>query len=480
MRKNLIKINNFKWEIPRQSNPLMRVPGIIFASERLISETEEQAFTQVINSASLPGIVKASIAMPDIHFGYGLPIGGVVATDWSDGVISPGGVGFDINCGVRLMRTALFLKDIRGKERELVNSLYRHIPTGVGSTGSLTLSRNELKEVLKKGAKWAVERGYGSPEDLEFTESNGSIPEANPEKVSTKALERGRDQLGTLGSGNHFLEVQFVEEIYDEKIAKALGLEKNMITVMIHTGSRGLGHQVATDYVAILGNAMKKYGISVPDKQLACAPINSKEGRDYFEAMSASANFAWANRQIIMHWAEEAILKALGISKNSLRMGLIYDVAHNIAKKEEHIIDGKKRMVVVHRKGATRAFPPGHPEIPKKYEDIGQPVIIPGDMGRYSYLLTGVKEAMEETFGSSCHGAGRVLSRHQAIKTAQGRSIISELEKEGILVRASDKETVAEEMPEAYKDVSLVVDSIVGASISKKIARMKPVVVIKG
>ncbi|MEW6455590.1 MAG: RtcB family protein [Acidobacteriota bacterium] len=481
MKKNLIKINDYKWVIPKETNPLMKVPGVIFASEELVQKAlEDQSLVQVINAASLPGIVKASIAMPDIHFGYGLPIGGVVATDWENGVISPGGVGFDINCGVRLIRTNFFLKDIKDKERAIVDTLYQKIPTGVGSRGALKLSFNELKEVLKKGAKWAVERGYGDKEDLNSTESLGTLEGADPEKVSSKALDRGKDQLGTLGSGNHFLEVQYVEEIYDPHIAKILGLEKDLITVMIHTGSRGLGHQIATDYLAILGGALKKWGINVPDRQLACAPIQSKEGMNYIEAMKGAANFAWANRQIIMHWAEEALLRALNISRPSLGMKLIYDIAHNIVKKEEHIVEGKKMTVAVHRKGATRAFPPFHPEVPIIYREIGQPVIIPGDMGRYSYLLVGEEKAMEESFGSSCHGAGRVLSRHQAMKRAQGRSISKELEQDGILVRASDRETLVEEMSEAYKDVSLVVESIEKASISKKVVRMRPITVIKG
>jgi len=481
MKEKLRKINNYKWLLPKEIDSRMRVPGIIFVSKELLDRTvEDEALIQVRNAAMLPGIVKASLAMPDIHYGYGLPIGGVIATDWETGIVSPGGVGFDINCGVRLLVTNLYLKDIMDKKKILVDALYQHIPTGVGSTGKLRLTHSQEKEVLAKGAKWAVEKGYGTKKDLEATESYGSLEGANPEKVSYKALERGAQQLGTLGSGNHFLEIQYVDEIYDYRLAKIFNLEKNKITIMIHTGSRGLGHQIATDYLEVMGRALRKYNIVLPDKQLACAPINSPEGQDYISAMKCAANYAWANRQILMHWTREAICRALKASERDLGLELIYDHAHNIVKKEEHIIDGKKRILAVHRKGATRAFPPGHPELPSKYRSIGQPVIIPGDMGRYSYLLVGTKEAMTETFGSSCHGAGRVLSRHKAINRARGRSITQELEKEGILVRAADKKTVKEEMPEAYKDVSMVVEAIAGAKISKKVARMKPIVVIKG
>ncbi len=478
MKEKLRKISPYKWEIPKHGK--MRVPGIVFASEEVIKDVEDGALQQVANAATLPGIVKASMAMPDIHYGYGLPIGGVIATDWYEGIVSPGGVGFDINCGVRLIRSNLTLKDIEPRKEKLLNALFRKIPTGVGSTGKLRLSHSELREVLANGSGWAVRKGYGTERDLEVTESGGKLPWADPSEVSTKALERGKDQLGTLGSGNHFAEVQVVEEIYDEKIAKEFGLELGMITLMIHTGSRGLGHQVATDFLVVMEKALSKYKIWLPDRQLACAPIQSKEGKRYLGAMASAANFAWANRQIIMHWAREAFKEALGMTYEEMGLELIYDHAHNIVKKEEHRLNGRKLTLAVHRKGATRAFPPGHPELPAKYRKTGQPVIIPGDMGRYSYLLVGTPRAMEETFGSSCHGAGRVMSRHKAIKAAKGRSIEAELKNMGILVKSASRKTVMEEMPEAYKDVSLVVESIEGAGISRKVARMRPLLVIKG
>ncbi len=481
MKEKLRRITDYKWLLPKDVDSRMRVPGIIFASKELLNiAVEDEALIQVRNAATLPGIVKASLAMPDIHYGYGLPIGGVIATDWETGIVSPGGVGFDINCGVRLLSTNLYLHDIKDKKKILVESLYYHIPTGVGSKGKLRLTHAQEKEVLVKGARWAVEEGFGMKKDLESTESYGALDGANPEKVSYRALERGAQQLGTLGSGNHFLEIQYVDQIYDPQLAKLFNLEKNKITIMIHTGSRGLGHQIATDYLEVMGRALRKYNIALPDRQLACAPINSPEGRDYISAMKGAANYAWANRQILMHWTRETVCRALNSSPEDLGLELIYDHAHNIVKKEEHIVDGKKRILAVHRKGATRAFPPGHPELPTKYRSIGQPVIIPGDMGRYSYLLVGTKQAMTETFGSSCHGAGRVLSRHKAINRARGRSITQELEREGILVRAADNKTVKEEMSEAYKDVSMVVEAIDGAGISRKVARMRPIVVIKG
>ena len=478
MKEKLRKIAPFKWEIPRHGK--MRVPGIIYASDQIMETVEDGALQQVANAATLPGIVRASMAMPDIHYGYGLPIGGVIATDWEEGIVSPGGVGFDINCGVRLVRSNLSLKDIQGKKETLLNTLFRKIPTGVGSTGKLKLSHSELRQVLADGSHWAVRKGYGMEEDLKATESTGRLPWADPSQVSTKALERGKDQLGTLGSGNHFVEVQVVDEIYDEKTAKEFGLELGMITLMIHTGSRGLGHQVATDFLVIMERALSRYGIWLPDKQLACAPIQSREGKKYLGAMASAANFAWANRQIIMHWAREAFREVLGMSYQELGLSLIYDHAHNIVKKEKHWVNGRETVLAIHRKGATRAFPPGHGELPPRYSKTGQPVIIPGDMGRYSFLLVATSRAMEETFGSSCHGAGRLMSRHRAIKAARGRSIEKELKKEGILVRSASRKTVMEEMPEAYKDVSLVVEAIEAAGISRKVARMRPILVIKG
>lgn len=476
------KITDYKWRVPKGAVPGMRVEGIFYASEKLLKKIEEDnSLLQLANVATLPGIVKYSLAMPDIHWGYGFPIGGVAAMNPDEGgVISPGGVGYDINCGVRLLRTNLRYEDVKGRMRDLVNALFESIPTGVGSTGAIRLSDAEMRRVLKEGARWAVEQGYGTQQDLEHTEAKGCLEFADPSAPSRRAYERGRGQLGTLGSGNHFLEVQVVEKVYDAKAAQVMGIEEGMITVMIHTGSRGFGHQVCDDTVKAWRNVPQKYGISIPDRQLVCAPINSPEGRRYLAAMACAANFAWANRQCITHWTRQVFKRFFGMSDSELGMELVYDVAHNIAKIEEHEVDGRKITVCVHRKGATRAFPAGHPEIPEKYKSIGQPVIIPGDMGTHSYVLVGTEQAMKETFGTTCHGAGRMLSRHQAIRTARGRDIQKELERQGIYVRAEGRETLAEEMPEAYKDVDEVVKVTHEAGISKRVARMRPLGVIKG
>jgi tRNA-splicing ligase RtcB len=481
MTVQIRKIDDYRWEVPLGYKDCMRVPGIIYADEKLLKMIEkDNSIEQVANGACLPGIVKASLAMPDMHFGYGLAIGGVVATDIHDGVISPGATGYDINCGVRLVKSNLLLKDIKEKVRDLINNLYAEIPTGVGSKGRISLSPQEERDLLLKGARWAVEKGYGTQEDLEHTEAYGCLEGADPDKVSDRSLERGKRQVGTLGSGNHFLEIQYVEEVYDEKAASIMGIEKDSITVMIHSGSRGFGHQVCTDYLEIMEAVVDKYGIKLPDRQLACAPFNSKEGKDYLSAMTAAANFAWANRHLLMVWTRDVFMKTLNLSPRELGMDLIYDVAHNIIKIEDHIVDGKKRRVAVHRKGATRAFPPGHQEIPDVYKEIGQPVIIPGDMGRASYLLTGTQKAMDDTFGSTCHGAGRCLSRHAAIKATKGRAIHRELEDKGIFCRAAGRETLREEFPEAYKDVTEVVNVVHNAGISKKVAQLKPLGAIKG
>lgn len=459
----------------------MRVPGIIFADEGLIRDIEkDQSCEQVANVAFLPGILTASIAMPDMHFGYGFPIGGVAACDAQDGVISPGGVGFDINCGVRLAATSLHKEEVAGKIKDLITALYNHVPTGVGSEGPLKLSQEEEEAVVVKGARWAVERGMGTADDLSHTEAGGCLEGADPEKVSKKAYERGRRQLGTAGSGNHFIEVQYVDEVFDDTVAAVFGLQPGQVTVMIHSGSRGFGHQVCTDYLAIMDRAMKQYGYQLPDRQLCCVPITSREGQDYLGAMRAAANYAWTNRQCLMHWTEEAFLQALHISPKELGMRLLYDVAHNIVKFEEHVVEGKKRVVAVHRKGATRAFPPHHPEVPHAFREVGQPVLIPGDMGRCSYVLVGTEKAMEATFGTTCHGAGRQLSRTAALKVTKGRSITKELEEQGIIVMASSQDTVREEFPLAYKDVSQVVDVCHRAGISRKVARLRPLGVIKG
>ncbi len=478
--EKLRRVDDTRIEIPADYKPGMRVKGIIYVDEVLEKELETQSIEQVANVATLPGIIKSSMAMPDVHTGYGFAIGGVAAFDLKEGIVSPGGVGYDINCGVRLLRSNLKKEEVVPRIKDLVGALYNEIPSGVGSKGKIRLGPEDERKLITKGARWAVEQGFGDAEDLEKIESGGCIKGADPSLISRKAYERGRAQQGTLGSGNHFLEVQYVDEIYDEGAANSLGLYKDQITVMIHTGSRGFGHQVCTDFLEVMERAISKYKIELPDKELACAPYESPEAQDYLAAMRAAANYAWANRQCIMHWAREAILKVFDISPKKLGMALIYDVAHNIAKIEEHFVNGKKMKLVVHRKGATRAFPPGHPELPEIYRHIGQPVLIPGDMGRASYVLLGTEKAMKETFGSTCHGAGRVMSRHQAIRRAKGRAIWREMEDKGIIVRSAGRETLAEEMSEAYKDVSNVVDVVHNAGISKKVARLRPMGVIKG
>ena len=481
LKSELERIDKFRWRLPKSYRPGMRVDGIIYASEEMLdSILSDKAAEQVANVAFLPGIVKHSLAMPDIHWGYGFPIGGVAATDVeAGGVISPGGVGFDINCGVRLVRTGLFEKDIRPKLKELVYALYNNVPAGVGSKGDIKISAKEERKLLVGGAKWVVDHGYGVKEDLEYTEERGAVQGADPDKVSPRAYERGKDQSGTLGSGNHFLEVQIIDEIYDGEAAAVFGIEKGQAMLMIHSGSRGLGYQVCDEYSKNFIHTLSKYDIEVPDRQLACAPVNSSEGKAYLGAMRAAANYAWANRQCLMHLARGSFEKVFEMGPKDLGMDLIYDVAHNIAKIEKHDIDGREKTLCVHRKGATRAFPPGHPDLPEKYQKIGQPVIIPGDMGRNSYLLVGT-EGAAETFYSTCHGAGRLMSRSAAIRNSRGRSISRELENQGIIVKSTGRETLAEEMPEAYKDVNEVVGVVAGAGISKRVCRMKPVGVVKG
>ena len=476
------KIDDYRWEIPQSYKQGMLVPGLIYTSESMLSHIwEEQVFQQVANVAFLPGIVDYSLAMPDIHWGYGFPIGGVAATRIKDGVVSPGGVGFDINCGVRLLRTNLTEKEVRPKIKQLIDELYINIPSGVGSTGKIRVSEKELDQVLIKGSRWALERGYGEAEDIVVTEESGCMRGANPDKVSSKAKKRGVPQLGTLGSGNHFLEVEVVDEIYDRDAATTMGISNvGQVLILIHTGSRGFGHEVCTDYVRLLGEAVKKYSISLPDRQLACAPVKSAEGQDYLAAMACAANYAWTNRQCITHWTRESFAKVFGKSWRELGLEQVYDVAHNIAKIEEYTIDGKKQPLCVHRKGATRAFPAGHSDIPNIYRDIGQPVLIPGDMGRCSYILVGTETAMKESFGSTCHGAGRVQSRSAAKRSLRGADIVKALAAKGILVKAESMGSLAEEASEAYKDVNEVVEVAHKAGISRKVARATPMGVIKG
>jgi tRNA-splicing ligase RtcB len=476
---NIRQIDPFRWEVPKTGD--MRVPGRVYTSAAMLKTLEqEQALQQVANVATLPGIVQVSLAMPDIHWGYGFPIGGVAAFDWDEGVVSPGGVGYDINCGVRLAGTRLMEKEVRARLEPLVNALFQNVPSGVGSTGSVKLSVAEEKKVLQEGGHWAVRQGFGEPDDIERTEDNGRMPGADPEVVSQRALERGLKQLGTLGSGNHFLEVGVVEEIYHSEAARAFGLYQGQVTVLLHSGSRGLGYQICDDFLADMGRHVKTLGIRLPDRQLACALIRSPAGQRYLAAMACAANYAWANRQIMLHRARQVFEQVFGIGPRELGMQMVYDVCHNIAKKETHLVDGVKRQLCVHRKGATRSFPAGHPALGERYRAVGQPILIPGDMGTASYVLLGSERAMEETFGSTCHGAGRVLSRTAAKKKSRGRSIARELEDQGILVRWTGRSTLAEEMPEAYKDISQVVEVVHGAGISTKVARLRPMAVVKG
>lgn len=478
----LIKIDKNRYKIPKSYKSGMKTDGLIYTSQDMLANIEkDKAPEQVANVATLPGIVGYSMAMPDIHWGYGFPIGGVAAFDVNRGIISPGGVGYDINCGVRLLRTNLTEKDIIGRIKDLVKSLFNNIPSGVGSKGKIRIEHNEVKEVLQKGAQWALKKGYGWSEDIEKIEEHGALADANPDKVSHKAIERGRPQLGTLGAGNHFLEIQVIEDIYDDEAAQVLGIEDTgQVTIMIHTGSRGLGYQICDDNVKILGKVTQKYGIDIPDRQLACAPIDSPEGKAYFQQMACAANYAWANRQCIMHWVREAFENVLGKNAEAMGMNLVYDVAHNIAKFERHIVTGEIKNVCVHRKGATRAFAPGHSDIPTVYKSIGQPVIIPGDMGTHSYLLLGTQQAMDETFGSTCHGAGRILSRSAAMRQTKGRRVDQELAEKGIYVLSASNEILRQEMPDAYKDIDMVVNAVHEAGISRKVVRMKPIGVVKG
>ncbi len=473
------QIDDNTWEIPKSGG--MRVPGRVYASAAMMERIKaDKSLEQVANVAHLPGIVKYSLAMPDIHWGYGFPIGGVCATSKDGGVISPGGVGYDINCGVRLVTTQLQEGQVRPQIKKLLSSLFKHVPTGVGSSKAIPkLSRTELRDVAVRGARWAVDRGFGSEQQLEFIEEQGFLAGADPDVVDERPWKRGADQLGTLGSGNHFLEIARTEEIY-HPAAEVFGLRPGGIVVMIHCGSRGFGYQICDDYLKTTLQATAKYGISIPDRQLACAPIDSREGRDYIGAMRCAANYAFANRQVIMHLAEQAFTDALGISRREAGFNLTYDICHNIAKFETHIVDGRKIEVCMHRKGATRAFGPGNEEIPASYRGVGQPVLIPGDMGRYSYLCVGTEKAMRDTFGSSCHGAGRHMSRKKAMKTSQGRDMIQELKDRGVEIQATGMRTIAEEMPYAYKDVADVVNVMHDAGITLRVAKFRPIGVIKG
>jgi len=473
------RIDEWRWEIPPTGG--MRVPGLLYTSEKLLKGMgADEGPRQVANVAHLPGIVKNSLAMPDMHWGYGFPIGGVAAFDLDEGIVSPGGVGYDINCGCRLMTTRLRLPDVRDRIPALVAALFQNVPSGVGSRGPLKLSQKEERQVLVEGAAWAVRHGYGTAADLETTEDGGVMAGADPEKVSDRALLRGKDQLGTLGSGNHFLEIEVVEELFDETAATAFGLETGQICVLIHSGSRGLGYQVCDDYLARMVKHAGEIGIDLPDRQLACARLNSDRGRDYLAAMACAANYAWTNRQMLMHRTRETFEKTLGMGPRELGMRLLYDVCHNIAKIETLPVEGKEVRLCVHRKGATRAFPPGHAAVPQAYRKAGQPVLIPGDMGTGSYVLAGMEGAFTETFGSACHGAGRVMSRTQATKSCRGRSIPKEMAERGVIVMASGRGTLMEEIPEAYKNLDDVVEVVHRAGLSRKVAKLRTLGCIKG
>lgn len=476
------RVNDYTWIIPKDSDVGMRVPGIVYADNYLLQKMkEDRTLEQCINVAKLPGIYKFSIVLPDGHEGYGFPIGGVAAFDAEDGVLSPGGVGYDINCGVRLISTNLNYNEVKNKVQQLLDTIFRMVPSGVGSEGKIRLSQSQLDEVLMEGARWAVNNGYGWKSDIERCEANGCLVNADPSKVSSKAKSRGAPQLGTLGSGNHFLEIQIVDKIYDAEVAKAFNIrEEGQVTVMIHTGSRGLGHQVCSDYLMIMERAARKYNLRFPDRELVYAPAKSKEADDYFAAMACASNYAWANRQLILHWVRESFEHVFKQSAESLGMTLVYDVAHNIAKLEEHKIDGATRKVYVHRKGATRAFPAGHVELPQEYRNIGQPVIIPGSMGTASYLLLGQPKAMDISFGSTAHGAGRMLSRAQALKQFKADEIIKELGSRGILVKAASRDGIIEEAPEAYKDIDRVAQVSHNVGIATLVARFIPIAVAKG
>jgi len=482
MTPPLRKIDKNIWEIPRDYKPCMKVPARIFASDSLIEKMKsDMTLEQAANVACLPGLYKYSIALPDAHQGYGFPVGGVAAVDVNSGAISPGGIGYDINCGVRVLRTDLSINDVKPRLRELVDTIFKLAPAGVGETGHVRLSVGELDQVLNEGISWAISRGYGWRDDQDYIEQNGSWDYADASKVSARAKDRGKSELGTIGSGNHFIEVQVVEKIFDEKVAKAFGInDVGQVMVMIHSGSRGLGHQVATDYIRIAEGKMRQWGLILPDRELVSMPINTREAQDYLHAMAAAANYAWTNRHLLMHWVREAFKSVFNRDPDKLGMRVVYDVAHNIAKLEEHEIDGQRKSMWVHRKGATRAFPAGRPEIPKIYRDIGQPVLIPGSMGTGSYILVGSEASMNLTFGTAPHGAGRVMSRSAAVRMLPPSKVKTALEGRGIIVRSAESEIISEEAPEAYKDVDAVVEVADSIGMAKKVARMRPIGVVKG
>jgi tRNA-splicing ligase RtcB len=478
---DLNRINSYEWEIPQSYRADMRVPVRIFASEKLLKDvTRDKSLEQAVNACALPGLVGSVMVMPDMHQGYGFPIGGVAATKYPEGVISPGGIGYDINCGVRLLGSRLSYQETKPYLDDLATALSQFCPSGVGKSGHLRLSASEVEDVCREGSRWAKRKGFASVQDLRRTEESGHIRSADPRYLSPRALKRGRNQVGSLGAGNHFIEIDLVAEIYDRQAAQVMGLRKGDLALQIHCGSRGLGHQVCTDYVKSLQQAVHRYGIELPDRSLVCAPLDSQEGKAYLSAMSCAANYAFANRQVLSHYARKAFESVLVGKVKDWHLYQIYDVAHNIGKIETHQIGGKSIQVCVHRKGATRAFGPGADDLPSEYKKIGQPVLVPGSMGTSSWVLRGTKEAMQRSLGSCCHGAGRVMSRTKAKKTIWGEDLRKQLENDGIIIRAGSMAGLAEEAPAAYKDVDAVVDTVINAGIAAKVARLKPLVVIKG
>ncbi len=481
MIKDLVKISDYEWEIPKSFREDMRVPVRIFSTRRLLEQVmDDRSLEQAVNSATLPGLVGHVSVMPDMHQGYGFPIGGVAATRYPDGVISPGGIGYDINCGVRLLATRIEFEAAEALIGDLANALNYYCPSGVGTKGTLRMSEKELERVCRDGAQWALKQGLAQEADIRRTEENGCLEGADPSKVSSRAKERGRPQLGTLGAGNHFIEVDVVDQIFDAQAARAMGLQEGHLAVQIHCGSRGFGHQICSDYVEEFQASVKRYGIQLPDRELVCAPLNSPEGQAYLAAMRCAANYAFANRQVLAHNARLAFEQVFAGKVSDWGLYQVYDIAHNMGKIEEHVIDGTKMKVCVHRKGATRAFGPGAPGLPPEYREIGQPVLVPGSMGTASWVLVGTEASMQRTFGSTCHGAGRVMSRAQAKKSVRGDRLRSELESEGIHIRAGSMPGLAEEAPQAYKDVDAVVETVAGANIARKVARLRPIAVIKG
>lgn len=478
---DLVKISDYEWEIPKTFRKDMRVPVRLFATRSLLEKVmADKSLEQAVNAATLPGLVGYVVVMPDMHQGYGFPIGGVAATRYPDGVISPGAIGYDINCGVRLLASQIPYEAVEGMMDELANALNQYCPSGVGETGAIRLSEAELHQVCREGSRWALKNGYATEMDVRRTEEGGCLEGADPAAVSKRAMERGRPQLGTLGAGNHFIEIDVVEQIFDPQAAQLMGLQEGNLVVQIHCGSRGFGHQICSDYVEEFQDAVRRYNITLPDRELVCAPLNSPEGKNYLAAMRCAANYAFANRQVLAYHARRAFEAVLAGKVPNWHLTQVYDIAHNMGKIETHEIDGQKIKVCVHRKGATRAFGPGYPELPEEYRAMGQPVLVPGSMGTSSWVLVGTEKSMTQSFGSTCHGAGRVLSRHAAKKAVRGEKLRQELEQDGIRVRAGSMAGLAEEAPEAYKDVDEVVATVAGAEIARKVARLVPVAVIKG